>query len=383
MNILIAFDKFKHAMTAQEACTYAEEAILAQHPDWNTLKAPLSLMGGGGFCSLLTQEAQGQRLKRTALGPNLEPQQACFRLVTGEKIEPELLKQLGLEIDNIIAIIDMASASGLEMLPQESRDPMHASSVGTGELLKEVAAVGADALLLGVGGSATNDLGVGALEALGLTINYKTPHEHFLPAFWKDVEQLGKEKLVRLPPIFIACDVTNPLLGEKGATATFGAQKGLGEKDFDYIEAHMKDSALSLCDLFGKSENLLKTPGAGAAGGIAFALQVAYGAKLLPGFSLVSQWTRLEEKIKWADLIITGEGQFDLSSLEGKAPGSIIASAKKLQKPIELFVGCAENNAKAAINAPIYCITPKGMSTKTALKQGKENIKTAMYKRFM
>lgn len=370
-------------MTAQEACTYAEEAILAQHPDWNTLKAPLSLMGGGGFCSLLTQEAQGQRLKRTALGPNLEPQQACFRLVTGEKIEPELLKQLGLEIDNIIAIIDMASASGLEMLPQESRDPMHASSVGTGELLKEVAAVGADALLLVVGGSATNDLGVGALEPLGLTINCKTPHEHFLPAFWKDVEQLGKEKLVRLPPIFIACDVTNPLLGEKGATATFGAQKGLEEKDFDYIEAHMKDSALSLCDLFGKSENLLKTPGAGAAGGIAFALQVAYGAKLLPGFSLVSQWTRLEEKIKWADLIITGEGQFDLSSLEGKAPGSIIASAKKLQKPIELFVGCAENNAKAAINAPIYCITPKGMSTKTALKQGKENIKTAMYKRFM
>jgi len=382
MNILIAFDKFKHAMTAQEACTYAEEAILARHPDWNTLKAPLS-DGGEGFCSLLTQKAQGQLLERTVLGPNLRARQACFGLVEGKNLEPELLRQLGLGIDNIIAIIDMASASGLEMLSQEERNPMHTTSFGTGQLLKEAAEAGADALLLGVGGSATNDLGLGALEALGLTIDYKTPHEHFLPAFWKDVEQLGKKELVSLPPIFIACDVTNPLLGEKGATATYGTQKGLREEDFNHIESHMKSAALRLCDLFGKSENLLKNPGSGAAGGIAFALQVAYNATLIPGFNLVSQWTRLEEKIKWADLIITGEGQFDLSSLEGKAPGSIIALVKKLQKPIELFVGCAENNAKAAINAPIHCITPKGMSTKTALKQGKENIKTAMYKRFM
>mgnify|MGYP005843207525 CR=1 FL=1 len=382
MNILIAFDSFKHAMTAQEACSYAEEAILASHPDWKTLKVPLS-DGGEGFCALLTQEAQGCLLKRTVLGPNLIPQQGCFGLVEGKNVDSALIRQLSLDKENTLGIIEMASASGLEILSMDNKNPMHTSSFGTGQLLKEAAAAGADALLLGAGGSATNDLGLGALEALGLTMEYTRQHQHFLPKFWKDVKNFDKGALTPLPPIFIACDVQNPLLGEKGATATYGAQKGLRKEDFDYIEFHMRDSALKLCNLFGKSKKLLKTPGSGAAGGVAFALRVAYSGKILPGFSLISQWIGLKEKIKWADLILTGEGQLDSSSLQGKGPGSIIALAKKLQKPVELFVGCVDNNAEARINAPIYGITPEGMDTETALQKSKENIKTAISKRFM
>lgn len=381
MNILLAFDKFKHAMTAEEACAYTEEVILQTNPDWKVQEAPLS-DGGEGFCELLTKQAHGQLVPSPVLGPRLKAVTSHFGLVQGENIPSGILKKLNLTTRNTLGIVEMASASGLAMLAKEELDPKRSTSYGTGQLLEAAAQAGADALILGIGGSATNDLGLGALEALGITFQYSTPHAHVLPEHWDAILEIDVSSLDTLPPLFIACDVKNPLTGPQGATSVYGPQKGLKSLDFDYFETHMQKLAQQLCNLFGKEENLMHAPGSGAAGGIAFALQAAYSATLLPGFQFVAEWINLEEKIKWADIILTGEGRFDPTSLQGKGPGAILALAQKHQTAIELFVGCTSGNVEKMITVPLQSITPRGMTTETALRKGKENIQNAIRNRF-
>jgi len=228
--------------------------------------------------------------------------------------------------------------------------------------------------LLGVGGSATNDVGLGALAALGWRVetaageSLAVPYPHH----WTKISRLDPPAVP--PPVLrIACDVNNPLLGPRGATAVFGPQKGLRPADFDALEAGVARVATLIADAAGRS-GLTTAPGAGAAGGIAYGLLTAAGAKLVPGFDLVEEWLDLDAKLTGADLVITGEGRFDESSLEGKGPGSLATRAAAAGKPVWIFAGSVERPATINDRWRIRAITPAGTSLPDALAQAGPNL---------
>ena len=316
MRVLLAFDKFKDSLTAPQACAAAAAALRERHPDWSLDECPLA-DGGEGFAPILTRAAGGVPLMHEVAGPRGRPVAAGFGLVPLANI-PSAARAL-LKIQNRepkienpqVAVIEMAAASGLALLPDDQRDPWQTTSQGTGELIAEAARRGVAAVLLGVGGSATNDLGLGALSALGLGFADESgaPLTPPAPAHWARIQRLTGTVPAELPPIFIACDVTNPLLGPQGATAVYGPQKGLLPADLAGLEHECARLGLMLCNHCGKPDALMAAPGAGAAGGIAFGLMAAAGARLLSGFDLVSAWLDLERRIAAADLKIVTKRQ--------------------------------------------------------------------------
>lgn len=366
MRVLVAFDKFKDALTAAQACAAAADALRAQHPGWTLDLCPLT-DGGEGFAETLTDAAKGRREYLTVCGPRTQPVTAPIGYVSGSSLSPAVRNRLSLNFESKLAIVGLASASGLELVPRDQRDPWQATTRGTGELIHAAAESGASTILLGVGGSATNDLGLGALAALG----FRFPAVP-VPAAWPQLTRL--EGRVRLPPVFIACDVINPLLGPHGATATFGPQKGLKPDDLPRLEAEMARMAALLCEACGQPFTLTETPGAGAAGGIAFGLMVACGARLVPGFDLVTEWLDVPARIATADLVLTGEGRFDATSLGGKGPGSLVAETRRLGKTAHVFagsLGVPEDHSH-------HAITPAGMPLAEALPRTAELLAAAM-----
>jgi glycerate kinase len=329
MRVLLAFDKFKDALTAPQACEAAAAALRAKHPGWELDLCPLT-DGGEGFVEILCRGC-AERIEHIEVhGPRVGRVVAPVGFVPAHAL-PTAARQ-HLDVTGTIAVIGLASTSGLELLRPEQRDPWHTTTYGTGELMRYAAAHGAGTILLGIGGSATNDLGLGALAALG----YKFP-DIPVPARWPAITRL--EGRADLPPLFIACDVTNPLLGPRGATATFGPQKGLPAADVPRLEAEMARMAALLCATCGQPHTLTDTPGTGAAGGTSFGLMAAAGAELMPGFDLVSDWLDLPARIAAADIVLTGEGRFDATSLGGKGPGSLVAQARAAGKPAHVFAG--------------------------------------------
>ena len=366
MRVLVAFDKFKDALTARAASEAAASALRAKHPDWTLDLCPLT-DGGEGFCETLTAAASGRLEPMNVSGPRGGIISAPIGRVDSARLPPSVRARLNLKPGGTLAIIGLASASGLELLPRSQRDPWLTTTYGTGEQIRAAAQAGADAILLGLGGSATNDLGLGALAALG----FKFAHVP-VPARWAQINRL--EGCAELPPSFIACDVTNPLLGPRGATATFGPQKGLKPAEVPRLEAEMARLAALLCEACGQPLSLADTPGAGAAGGIAFGLMVATGAKLVPGFDLVSDWLDLPARLAAADLVITGEGRFDATSLAGKGPGSLVREARQLGKSAHVFAGSLGVPADARHHA----ITPPGLPLAEALPRTAELLAAAV-----
>jgi glycerate kinase len=372
MRVLLAFDKFKDSLTAPAACAAAAAALREKHPDWSLDECPLA-DGGEGFAPILTRAAGGVPLVHEVAGPRGRPVAAGFGLVPWQQIPPAAQALLNLPLDRRepanLAVIEMAAASGLALLPPELRDPWQTTSQGTGELIAEAARRGVAAVLLGVGGSATNDLGLGALHALGLGLadaagRAVTPP---VPAHWSRIQRLTGQVPAALPPVFIACDVTNPLLGPQGATAVYGPQKGLLPADLARLEHESARLGLMLCTHCGKPAALMDAPGAGAAGGIAFGLMAAAGARLLSGFDLVAAWLDLDRRIAAADLVITGEGRFDASSLSGKGPGAVARRALALGKPVRVFAGQVAVAAPAG-NLRLHAITPPDLPLPEALR---------------
>jgi glycerate kinase len=277
----------------------------------------------------------------------------------------------------------MASASGLALLKPADRDPWETTTFGTGELIRAATNRGASVILLGVGGSATHDLGAGALAALGLEFRRAdgrvvTPP---IPAHWKDIERIGGRFDPAVPPIRIACDVSNPLLGPRGAAATYGPQKGLRAADLPRLDHESSRLARLLCAHCGKPDALMDAPGAGAAGGISFGLMTAAGAELIPGFDLVSAWLDIENRLAAADLVITGEGRFDASSLNGKGPGAVVARALALGKRVHVFAGQADVPQPPS-NLSQHSITPAGMPLETALQRAPQNLAASVRQAF-
>lgn len=376
-RVLLAFDKFKDALTAPEAVAAVAAALRETQPGWTLDLAPLA-DGGEGFVSILTQAAQGREVPVVATGPRGERRPAGFGLVRVSSIPGRARAQLQLSgetnADATVAVIEMAAISGLALLPQDQRDPWQTTTLGTGELMRAAAESGAVAVLLGVGGSATNDLGLGALAALGLEFTDAAgrPIHPPVPAEWTRIARLSGRLVAGLPPVYIACDVTNPLLGPRGAAAVYGPQKGLRPADHVRLENASARLADLLCRHWGQPPALKEVPGAGAAGGIAFGLMTAAGAKLLPGFELVSAWLDLETKLAAADIVITGEGRFDESSLEGKGPGAVAARALALGKTVHVFAG--QVTAAARPGLALHAITPAGVPLAQALREAPQNL---------
>ncbi len=375
MRVLIAFDKFKDALSARAAGEVAAAALRAKHPDWTLDVCPLT-DGGEGFAETLTNAAGGRLELSEVSGPRGLRLPAPVGYLDALEI-PAAARALlpGAAATGRAAVIGLASASGIELLPRDQRDPWRTTTFGTGELVARAAAKRPAFILLGVGGSATNDLGLGALAALGfkfLAAN-GTPVAVPTPDTWAHITRIEPPSL-HLPPLFIACDVTNPLLGPRGATATFGPQKGLAAADVPELEAGMARLAALLCTACGKPPALADAPGTGATGGLPFGLMVGAGAQIVPGFDLVSAWLDLPGRLAAADVVLTGEGRFDATSLGGKGPGSLVAAAHRAGKPAHVFAG----SLGLAATAELHAITPPDLPLAAALPRTAELLAVAI-----
>lgn len=370
MRILAAFDKFRDSLSASEACDIAARAVGSERAE--TDLCPLS-DGGEGFAEILTRAAGGRMESIRVTGPRGGEVNAGIGRVSVNGIPQRARDLLGAAVRwhmGSFAVIDMASASGLALLAAAMRDPLRTTSVGTGQLIRAAAAKGADAILLGVGGSATSDMGLGALEALGVGFldASGTRLGPLVPEEWPGLRQITGNVAGPTPPIVIACDVDNPLLGPHGAVAIYGPQKGLRPADAPMLEAESRRISALMCSHFGRPASLADLPGAGAAGGITFGLMAAAGAVLAPGFDLVAAWLDLDRRIAAADVIVTGEGRFDDSSLSGKGPGAVVRRALALGKKVHVFAGHVSlRHDIPGVSA--HSITPVGMPLEQALAE--------------
>ncbi len=386
MRVLIAFDKFKDSLTAPEACEIAAGALHRKRPDWEIEQCPLT-DGGEGFAAILTRASHGQMHQQTVTGPLSQPVSASFGIVTLSNIPAAARRLLDLpqSIPNTgkIALIEMATASGLALLNSDERDPWNTTSYGTGELINHAIELGAEAILLGVGGSATNDLGLGALNAMGLNFldEIRDSISPPIPNRWSRIVSLSGNIPASTPPIRIACDVNNPLLGATGAATIYGPQKGLLASDLPRIESASERLGTLLCDHVSKSHNAMKTHGSGAAGGIAFGFMTAADAQLLPGADFVSAWLDVEAHLKEADIVITGEGRFDDSSLRGKGPGALASRAIELVKTAHVFAGQIELSSTPE-KLHLHAITPAEMALPEAFRNASQLLTFAINDKF-
>jgi len=378
MQLLVAFDKFKDSMTAKTACERAAEGLReVLGPDARIVTAPLT-DGGEGFCPILTEAAGGWVEQHPVSGPLGETIHAPLGWVESQRL-PEAARRRFPGVAGRIAIVEMASAAGLEQVPPERRHPRHTTTRGVGELIRVAAAKDAAAVLIGVGGSATSDLGLGALEALGL--NFEGA-EGILPAKWAQLGTISREPFPA-PPLFIACDVDNPLCGPNGAAHRYGPQKGLAADEIEAFDAEARRVAGLLLESLDRPADLMERPGSGAAGGIGFGLGAAFDAAFLPGFPLVADWLDLEAETARADLVLSGEGKIDRSSLSGKGPCALARMAAKAGRPCRLFAGRVEPGAREAIEkeiarATVQSIAPPGLPLAEALAAGPENLRRAV-----
>lgn len=390
-RVLVAFDKFKGALAAEQACEVARRAIQRARPSDRVDTAPLT-DGGDGFCRILTRAAHGVFHECFATGPRFEAGDAPRRPAAIGRVElarlPERARErLALDAGaRSLAVLDMASVNGLALVPPDRVDVWRSSSYGTGELLLAARALRVDAILLGVGGSATSDLGLGALAALGLRFvggagdEVRPP----LPVTWPRIAAIAGPSRVDLPPLRIACDVDNPVFGARGAAAVYGPQKGLVAADRARFDAEGERLAALLCRHAGAHPEASRRPGAGAAGGIAFGLSVAAGACLVPGWALVEAWLGLDERVRVADWVITGEGRFDESSWAGKGPGSVVSAARARGRRSVVFAGSISDGARARVSTSgeprpeLIAISDPAEPLDRAVQQTEQNLERSL-----
>jgi len=388
MRALLAFDKFKDCMSASEACAVAAGALKKIHPDWEIEICPLS-DGGDGFANILTQSRNGELIYATVNGPLFKPVEAHFGVVDCREFSLSRKAWLKLPDRGSVAVLEAAQASGLSLLQPDERNLWHTSSYGTGELLKLAIGLKPALIILGLGGSATHDLGVGVLEVLGLRFRAENGEvlSHITPQQWPRVAAIeGEIPRKNLPRIILAPNVQNKLLGPRGAAALFGAQKGLKKADEQRLEEATRHMAGILLNHFGASASILETPGSGAAGGMAVGLAAALRVEeIMGGIELADRWLHLNGRIERENVIITGEGKFDRGSLEGKAPEYVMEHAANRGKRIFCFVGqfVAGERGKlpaALRESKIQAIAPPGVSAEESMNNAVEYLTEAIKK---
>ena len=358
MRILIANDKFKGSLPAEKVGFHIKNSLITTFPSAEFILCPIA-DGGEGTALAMTTALAGNWVGAPTQDAQGRPISAHFGWVGNTKT----------------AVMEMSSASGLALVQEIDLKPLTASTLGTGILIKKALEMGARRILMGIGGSATNDGGLGVALALGYT--FKKEGQPFSPTLTNLLEADAIEKPASLPSfeLIVACDVDNPLLGPSGATRVYGPQKGV--RDFTWFEDRLEHLAdLARRDLGVDPRDI---PGAGAAGGLGFGLMAFLGGKLVSGFDMVSSQLGLEARVAAADLIVTGEGRLDEQSLQGKGPVGVARLARKLGKPVVGVAGSIdESSALRAQFDLLIAIKPVEMPLAEAMRRTGELIESAV-----
>lgn len=326
MKVLIAPDKFKGSLTAQEVCLAIAEGLKEKEPSLKITSVPLA-DGGEGTCELLTRYFKGRTIELEVTGPTFEKIKSGY----------------GLSGDGTTAFVEMASASGLQLVAPEKRNPLNTTTLGTGELIRHAIDNGVTNIIMGIGGSATNDAGMGMLQALG--VQFLDAHGNPLSPVGKSLTKLGSINQSKIHPklrtvkFTALCDVDNPLHGAQGAAYTYAPQKGACVADVAMLDTGLKNFERIVKKELGVSINF---PGAGAGGGLPGGATAFLNITIQRGMDFIVQATDLEAKVRQADLIFTGEGKIDQQTLAGKVAMAVGQLARKYQKPVMAICGKCE-----------------------------------------
>ena len=322
MKLVLAFDSFKGSLSAQEACRSAASALAASRPTWQVVSKPMA-DGGEGTCATILSAMPGEWCPCRVMGPLSD-----MEVAAGFAWFPE----------SRTALVEMAAASGLTLIPARRLNPMVATTFGTGQLLKRAMEKQPRRIILAVGGSATVDGGVGAAMAMGWRFLDATGQEIGLGGGIETIARIvAPLDLTPLPPIEVLCDVTNPLCGERGAAAVYGPQKGATPDMVRRLDAALCRLAALMKAQTGR--NIAAQPGAGASGGLAAGAMAFLGAHLVPGVEAVMNVCGVDEAMRGADWVITGEGRLDGQSFQGKVVSGIVNAARRHRVKVAVIAG--------------------------------------------
>ena len=351
LKILVAPNSMKGSLNAFDFADVVEKAFLKVSSDFSVRKVPVA--DGGDFTGEVLSWALSAEVVEITVNDPL-----------GRKIKAKFC------LSGKTAIIEMADASGVKLLKTDELNPMITSSFGTGQLIQEAIDSGCSEILLGVGGSATVDGGIGMLEALGFQFLNEKGRE--LKGNGKNLEYVAEICKPQLPSnisIKIICDVDNPLLGQNGAATVFGPQKGATSQMVSQLEKGLAQWAEMLEKESGKE--LVNLKGAGAAGGIALPLLAFFHAEIVPGAFFVLSQLNFEKQVEWADLVITGEGKLDSQTLHNKAPKAVADAARKAGKPVIAIGGSVNKGISNAFDG-VFSISPGPVSLEESMQHSAE-----------
>ncbi|WP_318402440.1 glycerate kinase [Photobacterium leiognathi] len=362
MKIIIAPDSYKESLTAMEVATAIENGFRQVIPNAEYIKLPMA-DGGEGTVQSLVDASNGTIIERSVTGPLGEQVNGFF----------------GLMGDGKTAIIEMAAASGLHLVSPELRNPMLTTSFGTGELILAALDKGVEHIIVGIGGSATNDGGIGMAQALG--VRFLDENNKQISYGGGALDRLHRIDISNIDPrlvsvkLEVACDVDNPLCGEKGASQVFGPQKGATPEMVTQLDNNLAHYAEIIKRDLGK--NVKDMAGAGAAGGMGAALLGIFNAQLRPGIEIVMGAVNLANVLQDADLVITGEGRIDSQTIHGKTPIGVARAAKRFNKPVIGIAGSLSYDCNVVhehgIDA-VFSVVPRSVSLAEALAEAAINV---------
>jgi len=352
---IIAIDSFKGCLSSIEAERAAKEGVLSVFPQCEVVCVPVA-DGGEGMLEALLSATSGQQISLQAPGPLMEMRQTCY----------------GITADGHTALIEVAAISGLPLVAKEKRNPMNTTTYGVGKLIADALLRGCRDFIIGLGGSATNDAGLGMLQALGF--RFLDKEGHLLGRGGRILADVASVDFSQVHPLLkeahfkVACDVANFFYGKEGAAYVFAPQKGADEAMVVALDAGLQSLSRVIFEATGK--DVSKIHGAGAAGGMGGSMVAFLNASLQPGIRLLLDTIHFTDIIRGADLIITGEGHADRQTLMGKVPYGILEVAKRQQVPVVLIAGRISDEAllhQAGFRG-VFSITPSSMSLEEAMK---------------
>jgi len=360
VRILIAPDKFKGSLNAREVAENIAKGLRDALPDARIDVVPMA-DGGEGTAEAICEARGGSWVKCKAHDP------------LGREIDARYVRVE----DRKLAVMEMSEAAGMRRLSEDERDPVRATTFGVGEMILDAASQGANEIIIGLGGSATNDGGWGMARAIGFRFFAHAPRSKLEGELTGAVSELMRLRRIetpqdlRLPKIVAAVDVQNPLLGENGATRVFGPQKGARKDGLNVLE----EALTRLADVVAQEFDFdyRDRPGAGAAGGLGFGLMSFCAATIRPGFDVVAEAVGLESKMKEVDVVITGEGSLDRQTLQGKTPAGVARVARKLCKKVLAIAGRYDGDRQVReLFDEVHELARPGMSEKEQMKRAGE-----------
>ncbi|MGQ8973859.1 glycerate kinase family protein [Acinetobacter schindleri] len=366
-TFVLAPDSFKESMSAEQACQAMQRGVLQVFPDACCIAVPMA-DGGEGTVEALLRSLDGQGI-------------TC--MVTGPLVTQQVSTYFAIVDYGRTAVLEMAKANGIHLLAAEQRNPMLTSTYGTGEMIKQALDRGIEKIIVGLGGSVTNDGGAGMAQALGVQFFNSTGEA--IQVCGGNLDQINQIDISQLDArlknteILIASDVNNPLCGPNGASAIFGPQKGATPEMVQQLDRNLNHYANLVEASLGIS--IKNVAGSGAAGGLGFGLMAFADAKLQSGVELIIEQSRLAEKIAQADYVLTGEGKIDSQTALGKTPFGVAQVAQQFNKPVLAFAGLVGEGIESLFDAgftQIVGINPSDCSLEEALKNAEVNLEKSV-----